>query len=345
MKYYPVFIPTLNRFYHFKNCVESLSQCMYADKTELVIGLDYPPSEKYIEGYKQIKDYIPSIKGFAKVTLIEHTCNMGPGGNWASLVEYCESHYSAYIGSEDDNVFAPAFLDYMNRMLELYYNDDKILTISGYNFVDAYNQGEYTYYLSKDNCAWGTGYWVHKEKEINQDMNDGLFYRHALYCREKAKKILNTYPALYGMLNSMIISNSHWGDVERTVYNILCDKYQVKPAMSLVRNCGYDGSGIHCGTDDYGLSSQEISDLKAFDIGIGLGPADTYINRKALYNHALPPMERERKRALRNVYYIYRQNIWPSILLYLMHGYYFLRAKLALRTRIKNLLSKVSYRH
>ena len=64
MTYYPVIIPTLNRYEHFKNCVESLSNNLYANETELVVGLDYPPSEKYIDGWKKIKDYIPSIKGF-----------------------------------------------------------------------------------------------------------------------------------------------------------------------------------------------------------------------------------------------------------------------------------------
>ena len=48
MTFYPVVIPTLNRFDHFRNCVESLVRCTHADKTELIIGLDFPPYEKYI---------------------------------------------------------------------------------------------------------------------------------------------------------------------------------------------------------------------------------------------------------------------------------------------------------
>ena len=337
MSYYPVFIPTLNRYSHFKNCVESLARCIHADKTELVIGLDYPPSEKYVEGYNQIKEYIPTIIGFAKVTLFEQTKNLGPEGNWACLVNYCMSHYDAYIGTEDDNVFAPAFLDYMNRMLNLYYNDDKILTVSGYNFVEAYNQGEYTYYLSKDNCAWGVGLWKHKEAKMEYFFNDRSIFECALFRKANAKKIINAYPALYLMLNDMMNKNASWGDVMRTTVNILYEKYQVKPAISLVRNCGYDGSGIHCGYDDNGLSSQEISDSKSFDMGIGLGPGGTKRNRKALYNHSLPQMKEERKRALENIFYIYRQNIWPNVLLNLIHKYYSLRAKLGIRTRIMNL--------
>lgn len=38
----PVIIPTLCRYEHFKECLESLSRCTWAEKTEVYIGLDYP---------------------------------------------------------------------------------------------------------------------------------------------------------------------------------------------------------------------------------------------------------------------------------------------------------------
>ena len=47
---YPILIPTLDRYEHFKKCIESLAKNTHANKTELVIGLDYPPSEKYMDG-------------------------------------------------------------------------------------------------------------------------------------------------------------------------------------------------------------------------------------------------------------------------------------------------------
>ena len=52
MTFYPVIIYTLNRYEHFRRCVESLARNTHAEQTELVIGLDYPPSEKYVEGHR-----------------------------------------------------------------------------------------------------------------------------------------------------------------------------------------------------------------------------------------------------------------------------------------------------
>ena len=68
-KFAPVIIPTLNRYDHFHRLVESLSKSPEAKETELVIGLDYPPSEKYMDGFCKIRDYIPTITGFRKVTV------------------------------------------------------------------------------------------------------------------------------------------------------------------------------------------------------------------------------------------------------------------------------------
>ena len=46
--YAPVIIVTLNRYEHFKRCLDSLEKCTGANKTDVYVGLDYPPSEKYV---------------------------------------------------------------------------------------------------------------------------------------------------------------------------------------------------------------------------------------------------------------------------------------------------------
>lgn len=337
--YYPICIPTLNRFEHFRNCVESLSQCTHADKTELVIGLDYPPSEKYKSGYAKILEYISTIEGFACITVFKHEYNLGPSGNAAYIINYCMSHYDAYIITEDDNVFAPAFLDYMNKALELFKDNEDIVSVSGYNFEDAYNQGVFNCYLSKDNCAWGTGYWKHKNEKLQLIINDISFFSQVLNRRKDAKKIMNTYPALYGMLDSMIKKGVRWGDVMRTTINIISSKYQLKPAISLVRNCGYDGSGIHCGNiDEFGLSRQKISDSFFFNFDQGVGPADTETNRIALYYHGLHKDVEERNKQLIHLKRIYVSNIWPCYY-QIREKYYMLRGRFGIRTRLKKYLA------
>ena len=163
MNYYPVCIPTLNRYEHLKACVESLQQCTHADKTELIIGLDAlppPPNyEVYREGYEKVKAYLPTINGFAKVTILERDSNYGAERNSDALEEYCLERYDAYIFTEDDNVFSPCFLDYMNKALDKYRDDERVASVCGFCRTEDYGISSYSAYLAYDDTGWGVGYW------------------------------------------------------------------------------------------------------------------------------------------------------------------------------------------
>ena len=136
------------------------------------------------------------------------------------------------------------------------------------------------------------------------------------------------------MLNGMVKRNLRWGDVMRTTINILEGTYQLRPAISLVKNCGFDGSGINCGdNDEYGLSKQVISEATSFDFGKGVGPAETLINKEALYNHCLSKNIIKREEQLRAIKNLYYYNTNP-----LYRTYHIVRQKLAIRTRLRNLL-------
>ena len=84
----PVLIPTLNRYEHFKRCVESLAHCTHADKTDLFIALDYPLKDSHWKGYKKIKQYLSEISGFKTITIIERERNFGAIDNFISAQKY-----------------------------------------------------------------------------------------------------------------------------------------------------------------------------------------------------------------------------------------------------------------
>ncbi len=271
MTYYPVIIPTLNRYQHFKECVKSLAACTHADKTELVIGLDYPPSEKYVEGWKQIKTYIPTITGFAKVTVFEHDHNLGPAGNSNALEQYVTGKYDAWIYTEDDNVFSPCFLDYMDKCLEKYKDDETVLAISGYM-----NSVTFPVTVSKkasivrmqDYMAWGIGVWKRTKKELADFMP--AHYMHYVCSHKNILKKMKPY---LRDLYQLIFWTKGNPELDRQCdFTIACyckinNKYIINPAFSLVRNMGYDGTGVNCGVlDDNYLAKQPISSDKLFDL-------------------------------------------------------------------------------
>lgn len=262
MTYYPITIPTLNRYQHFKRCVESLARNTHAEETELVIGLDYPPSDKYFEGYKQIKEYIPTITGFKKVTIFERKENYGPKRNGMELRDYVYQSYDAVIGTEDDNEFSPCFLDFMNKALEKYHDDDRVTQVSGYI-------GENYSEIVKDNvlflptgAGWGLATWRDKVNLI--DYNE-KYFEDILLSWRKSFKIFRVFPFVLGLLLSMVKQKVWWGDVKWCCINVLNGTFQVRPTKSMVRNWGMDGSGLHCGIDE-NFSKQDIIKETVFDL-------------------------------------------------------------------------------
>lgn len=259
--YAPVLITTLNRFEKFKMCVESLANNPLAKDTELVIGLDYPPNEKYFEGYEDVRNYLPQIAGFKKIKCFVHEKNIGQGRNIRILLDYAKEHYDKYIFTEDDNEFSPCFLDYMNQALERYEDEPKIAKISGYVSPVFYGITHDNIFCNKDFSAYGLGGWFKKSEHVNigyktieKELTKSLSY---------TLKLFFTYPALIYMAAHMITRKKRLGDVANSMYALMNDAYILNPSKSLVRNWGTDGSGLHSGVVK-GVSDEKISTKEYF---------------------------------------------------------------------------------
>lgn len=263
----PIIIPTLNRFEHLKKCIESLSLCTHASCTDLIIGVDFPPSEKYMNGYNKIIDYLESgINGFKSIRVIKHEKNMGAKGNSDFLKKIAFRQYDKIILTEDDNVFSPNFLDFMNKTLSIFEYDCQVTSVTGYSMVEfASLELSNNIIFTKNNSAWGIGLWKNKEKEYNNiNVN---YYKKILYNNANVIKLIRLYPAVLLMLIDMLRKGTFYGDTMRTCRNIIEGYFQVCPHKSLVRNLGHDGSGLHCGNmyNDY-FSKQNIDTEEIFKI-------------------------------------------------------------------------------
>jgi hypothetical protein len=245
--------------------VESLSRNTHASETELVIGLDYPAKESHWEGYRQIVAYIDTITGFKKVTVFKRTENWGAVKNLRDLYDYALARYDAVIGTEDDNEFSPCFLDFMNKALEKYRDEPKVVSVCGYGCYLYYGLTDNNVIFGPDGGAWGLGIWK-KEYMINRSVPYS-YYRNLYHSFSSSWRLLKASPASYLMLRSMIKKNEIWGDIMRSTRSRFNGTYQVTPSLSLVRNWGSDGTGLH-GSADYQhvFENQEISKETTFNL-------------------------------------------------------------------------------
>lgn len=268
--YAPVIIPTLNRYEHFKRCLESLERCTGAEKTSVYVALDYPPSDKYAEGWKKIASYLESKEssnGFDDLIVIRRDRNFGichENGNYETLVREIMKQYDRYILSEDDNEFSPCFLEYMNHNLEKYKYAPDVFCVCGYlSMKDECDSRNYTQFKSERYVAWGVGFWTSKYYEYTHYTNQNNVLEliepakvQEYYLKDKRESILSSVVAM--SRGALIL-----GDVTLGTYLRLKNMHCILPTKSKVRNHGWDGSGSHGGIVN-GYSSQEIDTNKVY---------------------------------------------------------------------------------
>lgn len=283
-QYAPVLIPTLNRYEHFKRCLESLEKCKDAEHTDVYIALDYPPSDKYIEGWKKIDTYLVEKEkknGFNRLIVYRREMNyfFSGKGNLKTAINDLSNDIDFYIVTEDDNEFSPCFLDFMNQAKEKYDKSPQVLSVCGYNQENFYVKDRNVIFVY-DTSAWGIGRWRHK----------GFPQENYLSCvlrsPRKIIKLWKTYPILLQLILSLVRQKKLYGDASYTAMCICEDKYQIRPSMSFVRNWGNDGSGLHSGVSAQ-FCAQPIS--KELEVNLPDVPIErTRELDRAVYNNMMP---------------------------------------------------------
>ena len=276
MIYAPVAIHTLNRIEHLKRLIGSLQRNPFARFTELYIAVDYPPNEKYEYGHGKIVEYVnQGITGFAKVHTIFREKNYGPYLNGLSLKEHVLQEHDRLIVTEDDNEFSPSFLEYMDNALERYGDNMDIFAVAGYSYpISISDKDDSVIWQSASFSALGFGYWRRSFETVRNDI--GPMVMKALSDRTTVRKLKEKSPHLFDWyVRSIILHDSAmWDDqngrvliidVTMSIYMVLFGKSMVMPTVSLVRNWGHDGSGVHCGVDD-SYEKEYISTATTYDL-------------------------------------------------------------------------------
>jgi hypothetical protein len=259
-QYAPVLIPTLNRYIHFKRCIESLSSCTHAEKTNLFIALDYPRTESHWKGYEKIKGYLPQITGFKSINIIERQINFNARNNIVDARKMIFNNYDRIILSEDDNEFSPNFLDYINKGLDKFEDDKDVIAVCGYLYpLKKELNSDYNYFYGKAFSAWGNGAW--KAKQLHSDPYSEEELVNIIKNPSYRKKIKYYDQRKFYLIKSYIRNKIvPYGDRSIVIDIIINDKYCIFPTVSKVRNYGNDGTGVHCNNKGNDIFKNQVID-------------------------------------------------------------------------------------
>ena len=242
----PIVLFVYNRIWHTKQTVEALKKNEIAINSELFIYSDASKNDQDIDKIKSVREYIKTIDGFKKITIIERKKNWGLAKSIIDGVTNIINQYGKIIVVEDDIVTSPYFLQYMNEALDLYKYEEKVVCVHGYFFpVINANQLPQTFFVKGADC-WGWATWKQGWDLFNPN-------GHELLAEIKKKKLEkefdfnNTYSYTKMLSDQIKGKNDSWA-IRWYASAFLKNKLTLYPNKSLVQNIGNDKSGVHCKT-------------------------------------------------------------------------------------------------
>jgi hypothetical protein len=255
----PITLFVYNRPIHTKKTVQALLKNKLASKSILYIFSDYPKKEEHIKDVKQVREYIHTIKGFKEIHIIERKQNYGLAKSIIEGTTEVINKYRRVIVLEDDLVTSPAFLDYMNFLLDKYEKEKKIFSVTGYNYpprlMKIPTEYKYDTYFSPRACsqAWGT--WKDRWGDVDWEVKD---YEEFKNNKQLQKDFNNGGEDMTDMLiNQMEGKLDSWAI--RWCYHHFRNKaFCNYPTFSFAENIGHDGSGVHSGSNNK-FSQKELN--------------------------------------------------------------------------------------
>ena len=245
----PVVLFAYNRPDHTRQTVDALRRNTLAMTTDLIAFSDGPRAAEDMSRVLEVRRYLKSVDGFRSVTVHERGSNFGLAASVIDGVTRVCEDAGQIIVVEDDLVVSPHFLDFMNTALRRYSNDAEVMQISGYMFpVDMGSETD-SFFLPFT-TSWGWGTWQRAWAAFDPLMSGFDALSGDLRLR-KAFDLDGAYD-YFGMLRRQRRGDADSWAIRWYLSVFMRKGLTLYPAKTLVQNIGFDGSGMHCGTDDFG---------------------------------------------------------------------------------------------
>ncbi len=268
MNFAPIVLFVFNRPNHTRKTIESLKKNTLSDKSDLFVFADAARNEKEIRDVEAVRSIVESIEGFRSVTLHKNHKNLGLATSVINGVSAVIEKYGRVIVVEDDLVFSPFFLQYMNESLEFYESSMKVFSIGGYSppleIPDEYVDDSY---LSYRCCTWGWATWLNRWQKADWDMHDYEEFSKDTFQISRFNRGGDDMSQILKLQMDGKISS--WG-IRWDYAHYKNDAFCLRPTYSIVGNTGNDGSGVHCGA------------TSKFDVSINMQSSFPYINSERL---------------------------------------------------------------
>ena len=230
---------------HTKNLLDSLRQCDGFCNYKVIIYSDGAKTAAQMPSVEQNRSFLNIFASQnSNVEIVYQENNRGLAVSVITGVTATLKEHEAVIVLEDDLVLSNEFLSYMQCSLNEYRMNFKVWSVTGYSFpFITHGEAAYDNYALPRAMSWGWATWRDRWDNVDWDLTDYDELMCSKVRRESFSRggqdlirMMRLYKA--GRISSWAIRWCY----EHFKRNAFC-MYSSRP---LVKNEGFDGSGVHC---------------------------------------------------------------------------------------------------
>ena len=241
-----------NRPEHTRFMLHSLSECNNVDKYEIFVFQDGPRDDSDINKIEQVQAVLEEYREALGLQVTAISANLGLAKSVISGVSKVLRNYSSAIVLEDDLVLNPSTLNFLEQAISIMQKNATIFSASAYTPVDMrdslrYQTEQYDGFFANRTHSWGWAITATNWSRIDwklQNLNLALRDRKTLdfFVEGGSDLIPMLIEQLKGSINSWAIRMA----IQAAIFR----EYTLYPSATLIRNVGFDGTGVHCGFNE-----------------------------------------------------------------------------------------------
>lgn len=244
----PVALFVYNRPDHTRRTLEAFARNRLSADTPLYVFADGPKPGASLADHERIaatRALVCSEPWARNIHLVESAENRGLAASILAGIRHVLAGHDRVIVLEDDIVTSPGFLEFMNRALELYANEPRVMHLSGYMYPLGLRAAG-TVFLRILSC-WGWATWRRAWAHYDDNIETHLA---RLDTPHRIRKFnIEGHADFHRQLLDNRSGRIRSWAVRWYASWLAQDGLSLFPTRSLVRNIGHDGTGVHCHAD------------------------------------------------------------------------------------------------
>ena len=238
----PIAIFIFDRPEHLKAMLTTLQRCDLFTESPLYVFGDGPSCVEHLPNIEAARAVAHDMLG-DRATYVFSPDNKGLARSIIDGVAQLTASHGQVIVIEDDLNLHPYFLTYMNDALSRYVDDDNVFQVSGHCFDVPEFADRNSAVVLPLTTTWGWGTWARAWRQFDE-IPRGWEQLQTDRNLRKRFNLGDTYDFTSMLKAFMTGQNSSWG--VRFYWTVFqAGGVSIFPPVTLVRNCGMDGSGVH----------------------------------------------------------------------------------------------------